>query len=625
MHFVRTVSAGLLALLVAPAPAARLSADTPADGGTEGIFSFGTDARAIGLGGVGTAKPSGFAALYWNPAYLDFVPRMEAGLFHTSFFGEVPYDYASFAFPTLRMGTFGAGVFRTGVDGIRGYDEFGVSAGTFSFSQEEFLLGYGKRLLEGGSAGALLKVDHQSMLGSSATGVGLDAAFSYRLPWEIAGLGEVRTGVVFRNLLAPSLKLASTSNDYPRALVVGVGTEIELAADHTIAPMFDLEKAAAHDLRLRLGVEYGYHPYLAFRGGFNESATALGIGIRLKRGMGFDYAMRESRESDIPTQHLFSVTYAFGLSRAERLDLERKRQEERIEREVQESFEARKRAEVERHVQAARQFFEASDYFSSLSEWQQVLAWDADNVEAHQAIREIADTLNRLQEARNVDAATRVASQELFDVGIRYYTEKRYPEAIASWERVLEIDPDHALSRDYIERAAAEVRSLLKTHSGRAGRLIRAGDYTGALNEYHVALRYDPQNLDVLRGIKRVQNMIRSNEAFREGLTHYLNEDFESAAASFRRAIELNPGNAMVRDYLAAVESRMAGESTELRPDVEKDYLAGVDLYLQGRYEEAIAIWERILEDDPHNLRVQRNIDAARERMKTIEELGSRE
>lgn len=281
--------------------------------------------------------------------------------------------------------------------------------------------------------------------------------------------------------------------------------------------------------------------------------------------------------------------------------------------------------EIEKHTRNARQFFEEEDYFASLNEWQQVLAWDEDNAFARESITEIMEILDTLQEERNIDAATKATTKKLFDVAILYYTEKRYPEAISSWERVLEIDPGHSLSQDYIDRARDEVQSLIRSHSDRAGQLIRAGDYTGALNEYHVALRYDPQNLEILRGIRKSQDLIRSNESFRQGLTFYLNEDFESAIGSFQRAIELNPDNIMVKDYLAEAESRLGGEVGELQPELEKDYLAGVDLYLQGQYAAAIEIWERILKVDPRNKRVIRNINAARERLKTIEELGALE
>ncbi len=507
---------------------------------------------------------------------------------------------------------------RIATGGVQGYDEYGVPGETFGFSQEEFLFGYGKRLFEKSSAGLLLKVDHQSMLDNSTTGIGLDAGLCYDIPYEI------KTGLVVRNLLSPSLKLLRAANTHPVSVVAGLSRDFYLSPTHMITPLLDLEKMASHSLRTRIGFEYSYLPYLAFRGGVNQTSTSFGLGIRIKETLGFDYAMSEN---DLSTQHLFSVNYSFGLSRDEKLQLEAKREEERIEREVKENFEARKKAEVERHIQRAQQAFDEKDYFASLTAWQQVLAWDEDNKQAREAIDQITATLDEIQQQRNVDAATRATCRELFDVGIRYYTEKRYPEAISSWERVLEIDPENELSREYLERAREEVRALVANHAGRANRLTNAGDYTGALNEYHISLRYDPQNVNILRNIKRVQDLIRSNESFREGLTHYLRGDFQSAVSDFEQALELNPANMMVKDYIAEAESRLSGrkETTELQPEFEKEYLKGIDLYLQGQYKQAIEIWEGILEKDPHNQSVIRNIQAAKDRLKTIEELGARE
>ncbi len=608
------VIAGIMMIL----SAGTLRGDQPQDGGTESLFSYGAGARAIGLGGANVSKPEESAALFWNPAFLDYVRRMHVGVFHTSFIGDTPYDFVSFTFPTLRMGTFSGGFMRIATGGVQGYDEYGVPGETFGFSQEEFLFGYGKRLFEKSSAGLLLKVDHQSMLDNSTTGIGLDAGLCYDIPYEI------KTGLVVRNLLSPSLKLLRAANTHPVSVVAGLSRDFYLSPTHMITPLLDLEKMASHSLRTRIGFEYSYLPYLAFRGGVNQTSTSFGLGIRIKETLGFDYAMSEN---DLSTQHLFSVNYSFGLSRDEKLQLEAKREEERIEREVKENFEARKKAEVERHIQRAQQAFDEKDYFASLTAWQQVLAWDEDNKQAREAIDQITATLDEIQQQRNVDAATRATCRELFDVGIRYYTEKRYPEAISSWERVLEIDPENELSREYLERAREEVRALVANHAGRANRLTNAGDYTGALNEYHISLRYDPQNVNILRNIKRVQDLIRSNESFREGLTHYLRGDFQSAVSDFEQALELNPANMMVKDYIAEAESRLSGrkETTELQPEFEKEYLKGIDLYLQGQYKQAIEIWEGILEKDPHNQSVIRNIQAAKDRLKTIEELGARE
>jgi tetratricopeptide (TPR) repeat protein len=600
----------------------NLLAVQPEDGGNEAIFSFGAGARALALGSAVVAKPSDFTAIYWNPAYLDFVPRMQVGFFHTAFLLDTPYDFASFTFPTLRMGTFSGGVFRVATGGIQGYDRFGVPEETFSFSQEEFLFGYGKQILENGSAGLLMKIDHQSMLNNNATGISFDMAFSYIFPEDRPILSSLRTGVVVRNLLSTPLRLATESNYYPASYVFGFGRDIMLSPTHMITPLLDLEKTLDHSLRVRMGVEFNYRPYLAVRGGFAESFASFGLGVKIREEIGFDYAIRDT---DFITQHLFSVNYSFGLSRDDKIALEIKEADKRIEREIKESFENRKEEEIKKHTEKAQQFFGERDYFASLNEWQQVLAWDEENRLARETIEEITVILNDLQEERDIDAATVAASKELFDVGIRYYTEKRYPEAMSSWERVLEMDPEHSLSQEYLDKATEEVRTLIHSHNERAVRLIRAGDYTGALNEYHIALRYDPQNLAILRGIKRSQNLIRSNESFREGLTYYLNGDYEAAVGSFTRAIDLNPDNIMVKDYLAEAESRSAGETTELQPELEKEYLAGVDLYLRGQYTEAIEIWERILEQDPHNQRVTRNITAARERLKTIEELGARQ
>jgi len=57
---------------------------------------------------------------------------------------------------------------------------------------------------------------------------------------------------------------------------------------------------------------------------------------------------------------------------------------------------------------------------------------------------------------------------------------------------------------------------------------------------------------------------------------------------------------------------------------MEKLYLEGVDLYLQGKYTEAIEAWQKILDEDPYNVKVKRNIDEAKQRIETLKNLQNK-
>lgn len=604
------------------------------DGGVEGVFSFGTGADMVGRGQAGVARPSEPSALYWNPACLDRVAVANASFFYTSFLGDTPYNFFSVTYPTLHIGTFGVGVFRVSTGDIQGTDSYGVKTEKFSYSQYQYLFSYGKKadflplegtfledsFLEDAFLGASVKIDNQQLFGESATGIGLDAAYSQPLDRLHRHLAGVDAGLVVRNLLAPSLRLSQEKETRARELALGVAKSFTVREGHTLTPSFDLVKNSKRLWRERLGVEYDYISLLALRMGVNAESFSFGMGV-VYRAFNFDYALRNS---DFMTNHLFSVSYAFGKTREEMRKEEAERERRRVEAQAEERLKRQREEEIKKRIAEAQRLSREGDFFAALGQWQGVLAWDDDNAEAHAAIRGITEELGRRQEERSAGIATQAAAKELFEAGVMSYTQKRYSDAISSWSRVLEIDPGHELSQEYIRKASEEMDGLVAEHTSRAGALERAGDYPSALNELHTALRYVPSNEDVRRRITVVENRIRSNDRFRKGLASYLSGDYHAALSDFRKALELAPGNTMVSEYIGLAESRKAGAKAEIRPEMEKLYLEGVDLYLQGKYSEAIAAWKRVLEEDPYNTKVLRNIEEAQQRIEALRSLEAK-
>jgi tetratricopeptide (TPR) repeat protein len=620
-------------LLFALFPAQRGNAQSE-DGGVEGIFSFGTGADMVGRGQAGVARPSESSALYWNPAYLDRIAIANANFFHTSFLGDTPYNFFSVSYPTLHIGTFAAGLFRISTGDIQGTDDYGVRTEKFSYSQYEYLFSYGRKadfLLEGSFLedsylGLSLKVDNQQMFGESATGIGLDVGYNQPLDRLHSGLAGVDVGLVVRNAIAPSLRLSQASEDQTRQLAFGAARSFAIREGHKVTPFFDVVKHEKRVWREKVGAEYDYMSLLKLRAGINAEAFSFGMGV-LYKSFGFDYALRNS---DYMTSHLFSLSYTFGKTRQQMQEEEAERERKRIESEAQQRLEKQRTGEIEKRVAEAQRLTREGDFFAALGQWQGVLAWDEDNEQALAAIHDITEELHKQQEEASTGMATKAAAKELFEAGIMSYTQKRYSDAISSWSRVLEIDPNHDLSREYILKASGEMESLIAQHTDRASALERGGDYPSALNELHTALRYDAGNGDIQKRITLVENRIRSNDRFRRGLASYLSGDYDSAIADLRKALELNPGNTMISEYIQLAESRKTGARTgvvgrsEIQPEMEKLYLEGVDLYLQGKYAEAVEAWRKVLEDDPNNTKVTRNIEEAEQRIEALRSLEAK-
>ena len=66
---------------------------------TADFLTLGVGARALAMGGAGTALSDNAYAPYWNPAGLGQLTRYEVSFMHSTLNGEDAYDFVSFVVP----------------------------------------------------------------------------------------------------------------------------------------------------------------------------------------------------------------------------------------------------------------------------------------------------------------------------------------------------------------------------------------------------------------------------------------------------------------------------------------------------------------------------------------------
>ncbi len=96
----------------------------------------------------------------------------------------------------------------------------------------------------------------------------------------------------------------------------------------------------------------------------------------------------------------------------------------------------------------------------------------------------------------------------------------------------------------------------------------------------------------------------------------YERRDWKTAAAAFGRALKAKPGDAQTKKFFEEAQARAQARPEPLPPELRIKYARGLQFYQQGKYQEALDIWQEIRKEQPYNKGILDAIDRARDRLK---------
>ncbi len=604
-------------------------------GGTESNLSMGFGARAFSVGRAFTALADDPTAVFWNPAGLEFVYQQSATFFHTSLFEGTNYDFLGYAFPTLNLGTFGLGVGRIGIGGIHQTDEFNTQLGTFSWEEYHGFFSYAKKLPYDLSAGMTIRLVRRAWNGLVDSGnlvdmgVGMDLGLMYR-PQIFTNvlLRDWSVGLNVRNLFPPQVKEGENVDEFPlsvrlgfmrRILLKGVGNQFNL--------LFDLDYSQKRDLRIHFGTEYKFRNLAMVRVGMDGSSPTFGAGLQYSIFQ-IDYAFSSSPYSDVfSSVHRFSVSLSFGPTRDDLMKLAEARKKEEEAKLIAAIREADRQKMIKQHLEQADKFFNEGQYLDAIVEYQQVLSYDAFNQKA-KVMLDSADALlqKRLDEERQKAVQTaldkeraesdRQFIQEHFEKGRTYLNNNQFTQALIEFNLALEKAPDDPTILEAIKTTKRRLNEELNRLVTKIRQEFRKGNYSEALRLVGEARLLGGDNQALQQEIETLSQRIKVQETIQRGLSFFELGEYDLALKVFEEALQLNPENELVKQYYEKAKIEAQSKQEELDPAAEKKFLQGVDLFVKGKYQEAIDIWQEILKDYPYNKKVLTAIENARERLK---------
>lgn len=619
--------------------------EAPGDGTQNVFIETGLGARAQGFGNAFVAMANDGSAVFWNPAGLDYLTQSNLVLYHSTFVEGSFYNFASVTFPFVQFGSVGIGVARVGVDGITFTNDFVPLASNKTLTKEEYYFSYGKKLPWFGLAlGTTFKVDHtatsnviggQDVVNVSGTGFGLDIGAMWRPDYDNAILRNLSVGLNFQNVVRPSIKLATETDTDPYNVRFGIAKDLffgdESLKKFTLA--VDVNKnQKTPNATYNLGAEFAYNRFLVARIGLMGGQMTVGMGTEFQQFQRFqvDYSVNLGNQFGTPL-HRVSLTMNFGKTLDEKIQIARAQRVEEDQKLVTKNQEAARARALKEHFAQGKELFKDNKLLPALVEFEQVLQLDANNEPAKLYIDSVNALMDKQLATQLSDTASAIKSATISEEndkvikdhyrrGSQYVQKGDYLAAINEYQNALDRSP----SSTELSKALNETRNLLDKKIGsfiaKARSSAAANNFAEALKLLSEARGLDPANQIIQKEIdtelKRISNRLSFLESTRSGLDAYQKADYQAAMEAFEQALLIDPSNETVKEYHKKSIVRSFATFKNLEGDQEKTYLQGVDLYVEGKYEQAIIIWQRILEKDPLNKRVLKAIDKAEEQLR---------
>lgn len=164
-----------------------------------------------------------------------------------------------------------------------------------------------------------------------------------------------------------------------------------------------------------------------------------------------------------------------------------------------------------------------------------------------------------------------------------------------------------------VEKARAEMNQQLQDSERRFKREKQA-----LLASQNRQLLAERQRQAEQRGREVQQEYFKALHYF-QGIKDYLVKRYREALTEFETVAKYDPNYMELPFYLAQCRQRVRGRQSPMNEADLALYYQGIDLYVENKFAEAIEVWKRILQSEPGNLMVLRNIEEAQGRLAALQ------
>lgn len=274
----------------------------PSAGSALQFLNTQAGAKATAMGGAFSAVADDPSAVYWNPAGMAWMPRMEIQTTYNQWFMDTFFQDLGGVFPTvwgavggrLSYINFGSFDLRDQSGNLLGSTTPQAWAGAFSAAARFGNLGFGLSA----------KADQESFGGYSIGGLGLDAGALFRSEWGSFALGMRNIGQAADYSLPTEYYAGGAAILGPPSFFVRLSTDATLTSGSPV---------------LHHGLEWGFERVFFLRGGYqwivqpqeaqDQAGFGGGVGVQIANFQ-LDYSI--TSYGDLGLTNKIALSYAFG-------------------------------------------------------------------------------------------------------------------------------------------------------------------------------------------------------------------------------------------------------------------------------------------------------------------------
>lgn len=255
------------------------------------FLRLGVAPRPVAMGEAYAALSDDVNAIAYNPAGLAGLRRQEVSFMHNEYLQGIKQEYAAYAYPTNKLGTFGLAANLLKVDPFKAYDENDQPIGAVSAEDLAVSAAYGIswRRFSVGAGGKWIS----SRL-ADVTGRG----WAYDAGAQMQAAYGIQLGVVVQNM-GSGLRYDREASPLPLTTRGGAGWKGKFlwpgsSAALTVEGVFPNDR----DPFVAGGGELAVHPAIAFRFGYRGSQED---DLKFSWGVGFKFPLRRNgpRREDV--------------------------------------------------------------------------------------------------------------------------------------------------------------------------------------------------------------------------------------------------------------------------------------------------------------------------------------